>query len=249
MIFRPAKNAVAAVSLRYATTAKTKEISMNTNDNGSLDQQFPDDAYCDEGCVLMGKHDVCEVPSSKECFWPTGCSDRKRCSAFGSCVAKAQAGGAAFAQQMEPDTRPLSHMEILSAVGHHAREIARLTETVPVKCTPDETNSGIPVVSRLKIVAQQILVTAFDFGLSADHLAVHRLLLGELRNALDASASEKTAEQPACPHCEGFEFNGDVLHDPKCVTLKSICVCGDPAARGVQHRTDGPCIQLNGDAG
>lgn len=27
-----------------------------------------------------------------KCFWPK-CSDHKRCEAFGSCVAKAQAGG------------------------------------------------------------------------------------------------------------------------------------------------------------
>lgn len=116
---------------------------------------------------------------------------------------------------------------------------------------------------------------------------------GCIRNDPDHAASEKTAEQPACPHCDGFEIDGQVAHAPKCPTLKSddrhclvhpnnpcpaksdddvckctpdysdycehglprrfctaahphICVCGDPAARGVQHRTDGPCIQLNG---
>lgn len=30
-----------------------------------------------------------------DCFWPR-CSNHKRCEAFGSCVAKAQAGGASF---------------------------------------------------------------------------------------------------------------------------------------------------------
>lgn len=31
----------------------------------------------------------------RDCFW-SRCSNRKRCDAFGSCVAKAQAGGAAW---------------------------------------------------------------------------------------------------------------------------------------------------------
>lgn len=72
-----------------------------------------------------------------DCFWASGCSDSQRCNANGSCVAALQAGGATFPQQMAPDTRPLSHMEILSAVAHHASEIARLTAAVPVQCTPD----------------------------------------------------------------------------------------------------------------
>lgn len=74
-----------------------------------------------------------------DCFWASGCSDSARCNAKGSCVAASQAGGATFPQQMQPDTTPLSHMEILSAVAHHAREIARLTEAVPVRCSPVET--------------------------------------------------------------------------------------------------------------
>lgn len=61
-----------------------------------------------------------------DCFWRTGCSDSARCNANGSCVAASQAGGATFPQEMKPDNRPLSHMEILSAVAHHASEIARL---------------------------------------------------------------------------------------------------------------------------
>lgn len=35
------------------------------------------------------------TPSEGECFWPR-CSNCKRCAAHGSCVAKAQAGGASF---------------------------------------------------------------------------------------------------------------------------------------------------------
>jgi hypothetical protein len=27
----------------------------------SSEQQFPDDCYCSEGCVRMGKHDKCEL--------------------------------------------------------------------------------------------------------------------------------------------------------------------------------------------
>lgn len=37
-----------------------------------------------------------------ECFWPR-CSDHKRCKAHGSCVAKAQAGGAAWPDQFNFD--------------------------------------------------------------------------------------------------------------------------------------------------
>lgn len=37
---------------------------------------------------------------------------------------------------MEPNNDPLTHMEILSAVHHHASEIVRLTAAVPVECPP-----------------------------------------------------------------------------------------------------------------
>jgi hypothetical protein len=77
----------------------------------------------------------------RSCFW-SKCSDRKRCDAAGTCVALSQAGGVTF-PTMEPDTRPLSHMEILSAVAHHAREIARLTQAIPVKCTPDDVTTNL----------------------------------------------------------------------------------------------------------
>ena len=36
---------------------------------------------------------------------------------------------------MEGDKSPLGHLEILSAVAHHARELVKLTETVPVECS------------------------------------------------------------------------------------------------------------------
>jgi hypothetical protein len=35
-----------------------------------------------------------------ECHW-TACSNRRRCSEYGSCVAKAQAGGATFPQEAD----------------------------------------------------------------------------------------------------------------------------------------------------
>lgn len=72
-----------------------------------------------------------------ECFWPK-CSDHKRCEAFGSCMAKDQKANLdkLFPQQMVPDTSPLTHQEIFSAVYHHAKEIVRLVECVPVECKP-----------------------------------------------------------------------------------------------------------------
>lgn len=50
----------------------------------------------------------------------------------------AQAAGSPFVQQFQADNTPLSHMEILSAVAHHAREIVRLTAAIPVACSPVE---------------------------------------------------------------------------------------------------------------
>jgi hypothetical protein len=38
--------------------------------------------------------------------------------------------------EMEPDTSPLTHQEIFSAVHHHASSIARLTSAVPAECKP-----------------------------------------------------------------------------------------------------------------
>lgn len=43
---------------------------------------------------------------------------------------------------MEPNNEPLTHMEILSAVHHHASEIARLTAAVPVECSPQPPGAG-----------------------------------------------------------------------------------------------------------
>lgn len=40
-----------------------------------------------------------------------------------------------LAQQMEPDTSPLTHQEIFSAVHYHAAEIVKLTAAVPAQCT------------------------------------------------------------------------------------------------------------------
>lgn len=71
------------------------------------------------------------VPS-KECFW-TKCSDSRRCAAFGSCVAKTQAGGATFPQAMPASESPVTQQEIVSAIHHHARELARLTATWPAQ--------------------------------------------------------------------------------------------------------------------
>lgn len=41
-----------------------------------------------------------------DCFWPR-CSNRGRCAAFGSCVAKAQAGGASFPKDNMQMTQPM----------------------------------------------------------------------------------------------------------------------------------------------
>jgi hypothetical protein len=43
---------------------------------------------------------------------------------------------------MEPNNEPLTHMEILSAVHHHASEIVRLTAAVPVECSPQPPRDG-----------------------------------------------------------------------------------------------------------
>lgn len=43
---------------------------------------------------------------------------------------------------MEPNNEPLTHMEVLSAVHHHASEIVRLTATVPVECSPQPPRDG-----------------------------------------------------------------------------------------------------------
>lgn len=48
----------------------------------------------------------------RPCFWPK-CSDRKRCDAHGSCVAKAQAGGATFEQ---PTSNPRDVLALLREV-------------------------------------------------------------------------------------------------------------------------------------
>lgn len=40
------------------------------------------------------------------------------------------------------DASPITHMEIISAVAHHAREIAKLTEAVPVECSPQQAFVG-----------------------------------------------------------------------------------------------------------
>lgn len=95
---------------------------------------------------------------SFDCFWRTGCSDSVRCNANGTCVAAAQAGGATFPQQMQPDNRPLSHMEILSAVAHYASEIARLTAAIPVQCKPDETQPLHPSLLGLSRDQQTTLI-------------------------------------------------------------------------------------------
>lgn len=42
---------------------------------------------------------------------------------------------------MEPNNEPLTHLEILSAVHHHANEIVRLTATVPVQCSPQPSRA------------------------------------------------------------------------------------------------------------
>lgn len=43
---------------------------------------------------------------------------------------------------MEPNTEPLTHQEIFTAVHHHASEIVRLTAAVPVQCKPETTEGG-----------------------------------------------------------------------------------------------------------
>lgn len=45
-----------------------------------------------------------------DCFWPR-CSNHKRCEAHGSCVAKAQAGGASW-----PTTRPRDLVKVRTTV-------------------------------------------------------------------------------------------------------------------------------------
>lgn len=56
-------------------------------------------------------------------------------------LAKALPEGFEF-PTMEADTSPLTHMEILSAVHHHASEIVRLTAAVPVECSPQPPRDG-----------------------------------------------------------------------------------------------------------
>src|SRR5688500_9101190 len=49
--------------------------------------------------------------------------------------------------EMEPDTSPLTHQEMFSAIHHHASSIARLTAAVPVECKP----APPPAISRAAV--------------------------------------------------------------------------------------------------
>jgi hypothetical protein len=76
--------------------------------------------------------------SDSSCFWKS-CSNRKRCAVFGSCIAIHQRAhlDKLFPEEAALVAPLLSHLEILSLVAHHAREIIRLTAAIPVSCSPD----------------------------------------------------------------------------------------------------------------
>jgi hypothetical protein len=136
-----------------------------------------------------------------DCFWQSGCSDSARCNAHGSCVAATQAGGAPFAQQMEPDTRPLSHMEILSAVAHHAREIARLTAALPVKCTPDETGTPLSHVA----VADRIVRDVAEME-DVPSVEDHETMCVTSDQLRDFIIARLTGEMAAAHECDFMEL-------------------------------------------
>lgn len=72
-----------------------------------------------------------------ECFW-TKCSDRKRCEAHGSCVAKAQAGGATFKKVLCPPA------DVESQSDRAAQQLAWLRWGLEeiVRCTEPRAGSG-----------------------------------------------------------------------------------------------------------
>lgn len=166
-----------------------------------------------------------------DCFWPR-CSDQKRCHKFGSCVAKAQAGGASFdAQLMMAD--PNSNETLLTENKNLHLLLAVATNDLALAGLEIERlRAALRPFARLEMpeyipADAMVIVTNVGGGIIAGDTP-NRISVRDVRGARAALGPQKKPPFFQCPDCGKDIADPGVMHAPEC-PRRPRKVRGDPS--------------------